>query len=130
MILYQDENGITNVNVRFSDEDLWLTELQIAEIYDTSRQNINQHIANIYSDGELDEGATRKKFLRVQMEGKRQVERGVDHYDLDMVIALGYRVQSQIATRGCDRIKPRHRNDIKGRGASWHSTMFTASTRN
>jgi hypothetical protein len=84
--------------VRFSDEDLWLTELQIAEIYDTSRQNINQHLANIYKDGELAEISTCKKFLRVQTEGKRQVERGVDHYNLDM-IAIGYRVQSQIATR-------------------------------
>ena len=84
IILYQDENGITKVSVRFSDEDLWLTELQIAEIYDTSRQNINQHIANIYKDGELAENSTCKKFLRVQTEGKRQVERNIDHYNLDM----------------------------------------------
>jgi hypothetical protein len=87
------------VSVRFSDEDLWLTEIQIAEIYDTSRQNINQHIANIYKDGELAEDSTRKKYLRVQTEGKREVERNVEHYNLDMIIALGYRVQSQIATR-------------------------------
>ena len=53
LILYQDENGITKVSVRFSDEDLWLTELQIAEIYDTTQQNINQHIRNIYADSEL-----------------------------------------------------------------------------
>lgn len=99
IILYHDENGITNIAVRFSDEDLWLTELQISEIYDTSRQNVNQHIMNIYKDRELTEGATCKKFLRVQTEGKRQVERKVDHYNLDMVIAIGYRVQSQIATR-------------------------------
>lgn len=99
IILYQDENGITKVSVRFSNEDLWLTELQIAEIYDTSRQNINQHIANIFKDGELAENATCKKFLRVQTEGKRQVERNIDHYNLDMIIAIGYRVQSQIATR-------------------------------
>jgi len=99
IILYQDENGVTSVNVRFSDEDLWLTELQIAEIYDTSRQNINLHIANIYKTGELPEDSTCKKYLRVQNEGKRQVERNVDHYNLDMIIAIGYRVQSQIATR-------------------------------
>jgi hypothetical protein len=99
IILYQDENGITNVSVRFCEEDLWLTELQVAEIYDTSRQNINQHIANIYKSGELDEASTCKKFLRVQTEGKRQVERAVDHYNLDVIIAVGYRVQSQIATR-------------------------------
>jgi hypothetical protein len=99
IILYQDENGITKVSVRFSDEDLWLTEIQIAEIYDTSRQNINRHIANIYKDGELAEASTRKKYLRVQTEGKREVERNVEHYNLDMIIALGYRVQSQVATR-------------------------------
>ena len=60
LILYQDENGITKVSVRFSDEDLWLTELQIAEIYDTTQQNINQHIRNIYADSELQPGATYK----------------------------------------------------------------------
>ena len=66
LILYQDENGITKVSVRFSDEDLWLTELQIAEIYDTTQQNINQHIRNIYADSELQPGATYKKFLLVR----------------------------------------------------------------
>jgi len=99
IILYQDENGVTRVNVRFSDEDLWLTQLQIAEIYDTTQQNIDQHIKNIYADGELQQGPTYKKFLLVRTEGKRQVERNIDHYNLDMIIAIGYRVQSQIATR-------------------------------
>jgi len=99
IILYQDENGVTRVNVRFSDEDLWLTELQLAEIYDTTQQNIDQHIKNIYSDGELQQEPTYKKFLLVRTEGKRQVERNIDHYNLDMIIAIGYRVQSQIATR-------------------------------
>jgi len=99
IILYQDENGITKVSVRFSDEDLWLTQLQIAEIYDTTQQNIDQHIKNIYADGELQNVSTYKKFLLVRTEGKRQVERNIDHYNLDMIIAIGYRVQSQIATR-------------------------------
>jgi len=99
IILYQDENGVTRVNVRFSDEDLWLTQLQIAEIYDTTQQNIDQHIKNIYADGELQQESTYKKFLLVRIEGKRQVERNIDHYNLDMIIAIGYRVQSQIATR-------------------------------
>jgi hypothetical protein len=99
VIIYQDENGLTKVSVRFSDEDLWLTQNQIAEIYDTTQPNISQHIAGIFKDGELDEAATHKKFLLVQTEGKRQVERNIDHYNLDMIIAIGYRVQSQIATR-------------------------------
>ena len=99
IILYQADNEITRVSVRFADEDLWLTQNQLAEIYDTSQQNISQHIDNIYKDGELIAEATNKKFLLVRQEGNRQVRRNIDHYNLDMVIALGYRVQSQIATR-------------------------------
>jgi len=97
--LYQDENGITNVRVLFADEDLWLTQNQIAEIYDTTQQNIDQHIRNIYNDKELSSESTYKKFLLVQTEGSRQVKRNISHYNLDMIIAIGYRVQSQIATR-------------------------------
>jgi hypothetical protein len=99
IILYQDNDGITNISVRFSNEDLWLTQKQIAEIYDTSQQNISQHIDGIINDGELSIEATHKKYLLVQTEGKRQVQREVSHYNLDMIIAIGYRVQSQIATR-------------------------------
>ena len=98
LILYKDESGKVSVNVRFADEDVWLTQKQLAEIYATTQQNIAQHITNIYSDEELDE-ATHKKFLLVQNEGTRQVKRNIDHYNLDMIIALGYRVQSSIAVR-------------------------------
>ncbi|MDR1974521.1 MAG: virulence RhuM family protein [Bacteroidales bacterium] len=99
IILYQDDNGITNVSVRFADEDLWLTQKQLAEIYNTTQQNVSQHIDGIIQDGELFEESTHKKFLLVQTEGTRQVKREIDHYNLDMIIAIGYRVQSQIATR-------------------------------
>lgn len=99
IIIYQDENGVTKVNVRFSDEDVWLTQNQLAEIYDTTQENISMHIKNIYEDKELDENRTYKKFLLVRQEGNRQVKRNIDHYNLDVIIALGYRVQSQIATR-------------------------------
>lgn len=99
IIIYQDENGITKVNVRFADEDVWLTQLQLAEIYDTTQENISMHVANIYKDQELDENRTYKKYLLVRQEGQRQVKRNIDHYNLDMIIALGYRVQSQVATR-------------------------------
>lgn len=99
VIIYQDDNGVTRVSVRFSDEDLWLTQNQMAELYDTTQQNISQHIDSIYRDGELVREATNKKFLLVRTEGNRQVKRNIDHYNLDMMIALGYRVQSQIATR-------------------------------
>ena len=99
IIIYQDENGITKVNVRFVDEDIWLTQNQIAEIYETTQQNVSLHINNIYKDKELEQNSTHKEFLLVQKEGNRNVKRNIDHYNLDMIIALGYRVQSQVATR-------------------------------
>lgn len=99
VLIYQDDNGITKVSVRFSDEDIWVTQQQLAEVYDTTQQNISQHIDGIYKDGELMQGATNKKFLLVRTEGTRQVKRNIDHYNLDIVIAIGYRVQSQVATR-------------------------------
>ena len=99
IIIYQDEDGVTKVSVKFSDEDIWLTQNQIAEIYKTTQENISMHIKNIYKDGELENSSTNKKFLLVQNEGNRQVKRNIDHYNLDMIIALGYRIQSQVATR-------------------------------
>lgn len=99
IIIYQDEDGITKVTVRFADEDIWLNQNQIAEIYKTTQENISMHIKNIYKDQELNNDSTNKKFLLVQNEGNRQVKRNIDHYNLDMIIALGYRVQSQVATR-------------------------------
>ena len=99
IIIYQDEDGVTKVSVKFSDEDIWLTQNQIAEIYKTTQQNISLHINNIYNDNELEKDSTNKKFLLVRSEGNRQVKRNIDHYNLDMIIALGYRVQSQVATR-------------------------------
>ena len=103
VILYQDEDGVTRVTVRFTGDDLWLTQSQIAEIYDTTQQNVSQHLDGIFKDGELDAEATHKKFLLVQTEGKRQVKREISHYNLDVIIAIGYRVQSQIATRFAPR---------------------------
>ena len=99
IILYQDDNDITRVSVRFADEDLWLTQNQLAEIYCTTRENVTMHINNIYADGELTKISTSKDFLLVRQEGNRQVQRNIAHYNLDMIIALGYRVQSQVATR-------------------------------
>ena len=99
IILYKDEEGKLSVNTLFADEDVWLTQDQLAEIYQTTQENISMHISNIYADDELDKEGTYKKFLLVRQEGKRQVNRHIDHYNLDMIIALGYRVQSRIAVR-------------------------------
>lgn len=115
IIIYQDEDGITKVHVRFFDENIWLTQNQLAEIYDTTQQNIALHIKNIYSAGELAEyKSTHKDFLLVRQEGNRKVKRNLTHYNLDMIIALGHRIQSEIATRFCiwarEQLKENGRN--------------------
>lgn len=99
MLIYQDENGITKVSVRLDEDDIWLTQNQIAELYNTTKQNISFHISNIFNDGELSQNSTVKKYLTVQNEGGRKVNRNLDHYNLDMIIALGYRIQSPVAVR-------------------------------
>ena len=99
ILIYEDKDGITKVNVTFIDEDIWLTQSQLAEIYKTTRENITMHISNIYKDNELPKDSTCKKFLQVQNEGTRSVKRNIDHYNLDMIIDLGYRVYSEIAVR-------------------------------
>lgn len=99
LILYNDNDGKISVNVRFADEDVWLTQNQLAEIYCTTKQNVSQHIDNIFADGELDANRTVKNFLTVREEGNRKVQRDIVYYNLDMIIALGYRVQSPVAVR-------------------------------
>ena len=99
IMIYEDKDGVTKVSVKFIAEDIWLTQNQIAEIYKTTQENISMHIANIYKDVELKKDSTIKKFLLVQKEGNRNVKRNIDHYNLDMIIALGYRVQSEVAVR-------------------------------
>lgn len=99
VMIYEDKDGITKVNVKFIDDDVWLTKYHIADIYKTTRQNIEQHIKNIYEDKELQETLTCKNFLQVKKEGNREVKRNTPHYNLDMIIALGYRVQSDVAVR-------------------------------
>lgn len=100
LILYKDEEGKVSVNTRFADEDVWLTQAQLAEIYQTTQQNVSLHLQGIYGDKELDDDErTHKKYLLVRQEGKRKVQREIEHYNLDVIIALGYRVQSPIAVR-------------------------------
>lgn len=99
ILIYEDKDGITKVNVKFVDEDVWLNQNEIADIYKTTQQNISLHIKTIYEDGELQSISTNKKFLLVQKEGNRNVKRNIEHYNLDMIIALGYRVQSEVAVR-------------------------------
>ena len=83
LILFTDDDGKVSINVCFADEDVWLTQEQLAQIYATTQQNVSQHVKCIYADGELSDEATHKKFLLVRQEGSRQVKREIDHYNLD-----------------------------------------------
>lgn len=98
IVIYQTEDGGTKIDVRFEGETVWLTQQQMAELFGSSRTNIVEHIRHIYEEGELDEDSTCRKFRQVRDEGGRQVSREIPHYNLDMIISLGYRVKSKIAT--------------------------------
>ena len=98
-LIYQDDNGIARVNVRFEGEDVWLTVEQIMELFDASQQDVSYHIRQIYATGEQKKDRTHKKFLLVRQEGGRSVRRQISHYNLKVIIAVGYRVKSQVATR-------------------------------
>lgn len=98
IIIYQTEEGKAQINVKITDETVWLTQQQMAELFDTSRTNVNEHLKNIYSEGELEEKATCRDFRQVRIEGNREVARILPHYNLDMIISLGYRVKSRVAT--------------------------------
>ncbi len=99
IIIYQAEDGLTKIDVKFNDETVWLTQAQLCELYQTSKSNISEHIKNIFLEGELDEISTVRKFRTVQIEGDRSVSREQLHYNLDMIISLGYRVKSITATQ-------------------------------
>jgi hypothetical protein len=98
-LIYQDDNGVSNVNVRFEGEDVWLTAEQLQTLFQTTQQNVSLHINNIYEDGELDENRTHKKYLLVRNEGVRSVRRSISHYNLDMILAVGMRIRSDVAVR-------------------------------
>jgi hypothetical protein len=99
VLVYQTDDGMVKLDVRLADETVWLTQHLMAELFQTSKQNISHHIQSIYEEGELLPDATVKKYLTVRREGSRDVRREIDHYNLDMIISVGYRVKSLIATR-------------------------------
>lgn len=99
LIIYQNEDGQTQINVKMQDETVWLTLNGIAELFNSSKSNISEHISNIYKEGELDSNATVRKFRTVQKEGKRNVSRELEYYSLDLILSVGYRVKSKIATK-------------------------------
>lgn len=99
IVIYQTENGETKLDVRFQDETVWLTQKMMAELFQTSSQNITIHLKNIFEEGELDESSTCKDFLQVQKEGNREVKRNQKFYNLDAIISVGYRIKSHVATK-------------------------------
>jgi len=99
LLLYQTENGEPNIQVMLKDETVWLTQKQMAEMFQKTMPTINEHVKNIYKEGELEEISTIRKFLIVQNEGSRQVSRDIDFYNLDMIISVGYRVNSYRGTQ-------------------------------
>ena len=98
ILIYQATDGKIKLDVRLESETVWLTQAHMAVLFESSKQNISHHIQSIYDEGELEPEATVKKYLTVRQEGARQVQRELEHYNLDMIISVGYRVKSQVAT--------------------------------
>ncbi len=94
ILLYQTKDGGTRIDVRLQGETVWLTQAQMAELFQTTKQNISLHVKNVFKEGELEQKATVKDSLTVQKEGERQVSRDVSYYNLDVIISVGYRVKS------------------------------------
>ena len=99
VLVYRTEDGTIRLDVRLEDETVWLTQQMMAELFQSSKQNISHHIQAIYEEGELEPEATVKKYLTVRREGNRDVRRELEYYNLDMIISVGYRVKSLVATR-------------------------------
>ncbi len=95
IIIYEDADGQSAVQVRLDGETVWLTQKQMSELFGTTPENITMHLKRIFSDEELEEKATTKDFLAVQTEGKRKVSRDIKHYNLDAIMSVGYRVNSR-----------------------------------
>ena len=99
IVIYKTKDGLTKINVKFEDETVWLTQAQLVELYQTSKSNISEHIKHIFEEGELSQESTVRNFRTVQIEGNREVSREQVYYNLDMIISLGYRVKSIVATQ-------------------------------
>ena len=99
LVLYQTEDGETQVEVHLLDETVWLTQAQMSELFSKDKRTISEHIQNIFKEGELPAGSTVRKFRIVQFEGSREVTRQIDHYNLDVIISVGYRISSHRGTQ-------------------------------
>ena len=98
-LIYESEDGKIKLDVRFENETVWLTQAMIVDLFQTSKANVSEHVANIFAEGELTPEATVRKIRTVRQEGSRQVERELEYYNLDLIISVGYRIKSKIATQ-------------------------------
>ncbi|MFH1030586.1 MAG: RhuM family protein [bacterium] len=98
IVIYKSPSGETKIDVRFDGDTVWLTQNSIANLFQTTKNNISLHVKNIFAEGELSRNATVKNCLTVQKEGGRDVSRDIEYYNLDLIISIGYRVKSNIAT--------------------------------
>ena len=98
ILIYTTDDGLAKIEVKMQEETVWLTQQQMADLFQTSRTNVVEHIKHIYEEGELEENSTCRKFRQVRKEGNREVTREIPYYNLDMIISLGYRIKSIIAT--------------------------------
>ncbi|OFQ16961.1 hypothetical protein HMPREF2955_11005 [Prevotella sp. HMSC073D09] len=98
IVIYQSEDGQTQVDVRLGNETVWLTQAQMVELFQTTKQNVSLHVGNVFREGELEQESTVKEYLTVQNEGERKVSRKVKYYNLDVIISVGYRVKSKRGT--------------------------------
>jgi hypothetical protein len=99
IIIYQNPGGNIKIDVRLEEETVWLTQAQLCDLFQKSKATVSEHIKNVFEDGELEYGSTVRKFRTVQIEGKREVEREIDYYNLDVIISVGYRVKSPQGTQ-------------------------------
>ncbi len=99
IIIYQTDDGAINLEVKMDKDTVWLTQAQMVELFQTTKQNVSLHVNNVYKECELEEKSTVKEYLTVQNEGKRSVRRMVKYYNLDVIISVGYRVKSQRGTQ-------------------------------
>lgn len=95
VIIYQTSDGETQLDIKFENETVWLSQAQLIELFQSTKQNISLNINNVFKEGELDKNATVKEYLTVRQEGERTVKRNIEHYNLDVIISVGYRVKSQ-----------------------------------
>lgn len=99
ILIYQNQDGNIKIDVRLQEETVWLTQTQMAQLFGKDKRTISEHIGNVFSEGELDKSSTVRNFRTVQTEGNREIERALDHYNLDVIISVGYRVKSVQGTQ-------------------------------